>query len=269
MQTKLSSSFSPERQASNVRSNSGSSRLSAMAKPEQIRALQNNRRTPAKWVGGAIYGLNDGLGAIFGIVAGVSGATMGNGHTVLIAGLAGGMASAISMGVGAYLSAQSEREIYQAVMYRKREELRNSPELCKRELSLVYQTKGMPESDAATITELLAKDEGLFAQAVAAEELSAGEYAVADPTRSALCAALSTAVGALIPTLPFFVLAGAPAVATAAFLSLAAYFGIGAAKSLVTVRPWWLSAMEMTLVGILEGTVTYSVGLGLGRLGIS
>ena len=67
-------------------------------------------RQAAGWIGDAIYGVNDGLGAIFGIVSGVSGATLGNSHYVLLAGIAGMIASALSMGSGAYLGAKSERE---------------------------------------------------------------------------------------------------------------------------------------------------------------
>jgi vacuolar iron transporter family protein len=81
---------------------------------EELDSLLNARKEghpqAASWVGDAIYGMNDGLGSIFGIVSGVSGATLGNSHFVLIAGLAGMVASALSMGSGAYLAAKSERE---------------------------------------------------------------------------------------------------------------------------------------------------------------
>jgi vacuolar iron transporter family protein len=81
---------------------------------ELIAARDKGHSQAAGWVGDAIYGVNDGLGSIFGIVSGVSGATLGNSHFVLLAGLAGMVASALSMGSGAYLAAKSEREIYEA-----------------------------------------------------------------------------------------------------------------------------------------------------------
>jgi len=84
---------------------------------------------------------------------------------------------------------------------------------------------------------------------------------------SATSGALSTAVGAFIPILPFFFMSGYPAVITAAIVSLIAHFAVGAAKSLITVRSWWSSGMEMTLVGAVEGVVTYFIGIGLGRIG--
>ena len=79
---------------------------------ELLAKRSNSGKQAAGWIGDAIYGVNDGLGAIFGIVSGVSGATLGNSHYVLLAGMAGMVASALSMGSGAYLAAKSECEIY-------------------------------------------------------------------------------------------------------------------------------------------------------------
>jgi hypothetical protein len=108
------------------------------------------RKQPGAWIGDAIYGVNDGLGAIFGIVSGVSGATAGDSKYVLLAGLSGMIASALSMGSGAYLAAKSEREIYQAEVAREREAIQmNGPE-ARELLSLYYQVKGLPEEDALT-----------------------------------------------------------------------------------------------------------------------
>jgi hypothetical protein len=76
---------------------------------EEMLAKRNQgRKQPGAWIGDAIYGVNDGLGAIFGIVSGVSGATAGDSKYVLLAGLSGMIASALSMGSGAYLAAKSE-----------------------------------------------------------------------------------------------------------------------------------------------------------------
>lgn len=228
---------------------------------------KRSRRNPAAWIGDAIYGVNDGLGAIFGIVSGVSGATQGASRIVLLAGLAGGIASALSMGAGAYLAAKSEREIYDAELYRKREELMNSPEEGKRELSLVYQVKGLPEEDADRMADHLSQDPELFLRTIAAEELNLTEDALSNPVTSALSGALSTAVGAFIPVIPFFFLSGIPAIITAALISLIAHFLVGAAKTWITVRSWWSSGLEMTVVGVAEGLATYIIGLGLRHLG--
>ena len=72
-------------------------------------------------------------------------------------------------------------------------------------------------------------------------------------------------MGAIIPVIPFFFMQGIPAVITAAIVSLIAHFAVGAAKSLITVRSWWSSGMEMTIVGAIEGAVTYGLGVLLGK----
>src|SRR5207245_9280742 len=110
---------------------------------EYLRRRQG--RGTSSWIGDAIYGANDGLGAIFGIVSGVSGATLGDSRVVLLAGVAGMIASALSMGSGAYLAAKSEREIYEAELHREREALRANPEETKEELAIFYRLKGVAE----------------------------------------------------------------------------------------------------------------------------
>jgi VIT1/CCC1 family predicted Fe2+/Mn2+ transporter len=66
--------------------------------------------------------------------------------------------------------------------------------------------------------------------------------------------------------IPFFFLNGYPAVIVAAIVSLVAHFAVGAAKSLITIRSWWASGLEMTFVGAVEGAVTYLIGIGIGRI---
>lgn len=226
----------------------------------------SGRRT-AGWIGDAIYGVNDGLGAIFGIVSGVSGATLGNSEAVLLAGIAGMVASALSMGSGAYLAAKSEREIYEAEVARERTHIEtNNPE-AREILSLYYQVKGLPEEDADRVVDHLAKDPEQFLKAIASERLNSTEDALSNPITSAVSGALSTAVGSMIPIIPFFFMAGYSAIIASAIVSLLAHFAVGAAKSLITVRSWWSSGLEMTLVGAVEGIVTYVIGIGLGHMG--
>ena len=78
---------------------------------------------------------------------------------------------------------------------------------------------------------------------------------------------MSTAVGAFIPIIPFFFMRGYPAIIAAALISIVAHFAVGAAKTFVTGRSPWASGMEMTIVGAVEGLITYLIGLALGGLG--
>lgn len=224
-------------------------------------------RTGGSWIGDAIYGVNDGLGAIFGIVSGVSGATNGHSQTVLLAGLAGMIASALSMGSGAYLAAKSERELFEAELHREQAEIDENPEEEREELALFYQLKGVPEEEANTIAHHVSEDPDQFLHSMAAEELKLSEEALSNPIVSAVSGSISTAVGAFIPIIPFFFMSGYPAVIAAAVISLVAHFAVGAAKTLVTVRSWWSSGLEMTMIGAVEGVITYAIGVGLGRVG--
>jgi len=235
---------------------------------ELLDKRSQGRKQPGSWIGDAIYGVNDGLGAIFGIVSGVSGATAGDSKYVLLAGISGLIASALSMGSGAYLAAKSEREIYMAEVAREREAIQmNGPEAHEL-LSLYYQVKGLPEDDALHMVEHIASDPEQMLRALASERLGSSEDALANPLVSAGSGALSTAVGAFIPIIPFFFMQGLEAVIAAAIISLAAHFAVGAAKSLITVRSWWSSGFEMTAVGAIEGAVTYGIGVLLGKGGM-
>ncbi len=247
----------------------GTPKVDPKAVLDELLAKRNQgRKQPGSWIGDAIYGVNDGLGAIFGIVSGVSGATAGEAKYVLLAGLSGMIASALSMGSGAYLAAKSEREIYHAELAREREAIRMNGAEARELLALYYQVKGLPEEDAFHVVDHIARDPEQMLRALSSERLGSSEEALSNPLVSASSGALSTAVGAIIPVIPFFFMQGVPAVIAAAIISLAAHFAVGAAKSLITVRSWWSSGLEMTVVGAVEGAVTYGIGILLGKGGM-
>ncbi len=216
------------------------------------------------WVADAIYGVNDGLGAVFGIVSGVAGATNNQQHYVLISGLAGTLASALSMGAGAYLAVKSEGEVYEAEIAREKAEVEENPEEEIEEMALFYQLQGFSADESQRMAERLAEDPNQLVQAMAQSELGLSEHRFPNPWKSAASASLSTAIGAFIPIIPFFFMSGFPAVITAFIVSILAHFAVGAVKSLITIRSWWASGFEMTLVGVIEAVVTYGLGLAFG-----
>jgi len=206
----------------------GSTKLDIKAALKDLLAKSDQgRKRPGSWIGDAIYGVNDGLGAIFGIVSGVSGATAREREAI-------------------YMNCPEAREL----------------------LSLYYQTKGLPEDDAQHMVNHIASDPEQLLCALASERLGSSEEALSNPLISASSGALSTAVGASIPIIPFFFMHGIEAVIAAAIISLAAHFAVGAAKSLITTRSLWSSGFEMTIVGALEGAVTFGIGILLGKGGI-
>ncbi len=217
------------------------------------------------WIGQAIYGANDGLGSVFGIVSGVAGATAG-GPAVLIAGLAGMLASALSMGSGAYLATKTEREVYEAEINREQKEISMHPDEEVEELSLYYQLKGVPEDEADVLANRLIASPDQALKALASEELGLSEDTFPNPWIEALSASISTAFGAFIPILPFFFTSGYPAVIASFTISTLAHFIIGAAKTVVTGLSPWKSGLEMMLIGLGEALITYLLGILFGTM---
>ncbi len=217
------------------------------------------------WIGQAIYGANDGLGAVFGIVSGVAGATAG-GPAVLIAGLAGMLASALSMGSGAYLATKADREVQEAEVARERRELERDPAEEMEELALFYQLKGVPEAEARQLTQRLMAQPETALRVLSSEELGLSTESFPNPWVAAVSATISTAVGAFIPIIPFFFARGYAAVIASFAISTLAHFLIGAAKTIVTGLSPWRSGLEMTAVGLGEALITYGLGLLFGGL---
>jgi VIT1/CCC1 family predicted Fe2+/Mn2+ transporter/rubrerythrin len=232
---------------------------SVQSRLNRILGRESWHRTGAGWISGAIYGANDGLAAVFGIVAGVSGATGGSSF-VLTAGLFGAIASGLSMATGAFLAERSESEVAAANVERERQEIVEHPDEEKEEVSLFYQLKGIDKAMADRLAEQLSGNPDALLKVHGPEELG-GLESGGKPVQSAIAAGVSTFIGAMVPVLPFFWLHGTPGVVTAAIVSLIAHFVVGASKALFTLRTWWSAGLEMTVAGIIVGAVTYAIGL--------
>ena len=186
------------------------------------------------------------------------------GSAVLVAGLAGMIASALSMGSGAYLASKSEREIYEAELKRERREMNDHPDEEREELELFYQLKGVPEETAHEMAGHIFENREEALRALASEELGLSSASFPNPWVEALSATLSTALGAFIPIIPFFFTSGYPAVIASFVISTLAHFLVGAAKTIVTGLNPWRSGLEMTLIGLAEACLTYALGLFFG-----
>jgi len=234
---------------------------SVQSRLNRILGRESWHRTGAGWISGAIYGANDGLAAVFGIVAGVSGATGGSSF-VLTAGLFGAIASGLSMATGAFLAERSESEVAAANVERERQEITEHPDEEKEEVSLFYQLKGIDKAMADRLADQLAGSPDALLKVHGPEELG-GLESGGNPVQSAVAAGVSTFIGAMVPVMPFFWLRGSPGVITAAIVSLIAHFLVGASKALFTLRTWWSAGLEMTLAGVIVGGITYGIGLVL------
>ena len=215
-----------------------------------------------------VYGFNDGLTANFGLVAGMLGA-QGNlnisGHAVVVAGIAGMVADALSMGASGYLAAKSEREVFEHEIAMEREEIRLMPELEQEELTLLYQAKGVPEQQAKEMAAQLMLDPERALEEQVREELKIGE-ANTTPLREGWITGVSTAFGAFIPVAPFLVSTGPGAIWTSLAVSMTAHFGVGAARSFFTGRGVIRSGLDMFVVGLGVAGVGYLVGEWITKL---
>ncbi|MER3447525.1 MAG: hypothetical protein C4291_12130 [Candidatus Dadabacteria bacterium] len=205
-----------------------------------------------------VYGFNDGLTANFGLIAGVIGAKASS-HIILISGMAGMIADALSMASSGYLAAVSEQEVYEHEKRMEAEEIRLMPELETEELALSYESKGMNKEEAERLAAEVMKDpERALGQKVH-EELGIVDRRLS-PLKESWITGAATAIGALIPIFPFFFLQGPKAIWTSFIISMLAHFGVGAARSIFTGRGLFRSGLDMFVVGIGVAAVGYFIG---------
>ena len=213
-----------------------------------------------------VYGFNDGLTANFGLVAGVVGASATTAHDVIIvAGVAGLIADALSMGSSGYLAAKSEQEVYAHEIAMERDEIALMPEIERDELALIYEAKGVDRPTAERLaTEMMANPERMLAEKVR-EELGIGEPHMS-PMREGVVTGSATAIGALIPVFPFLLWEGQTAIVVSFVISMLSHWLVGAARTVFTGRSVFRSGLDMFVVGLGVAVAGYFVGDWVSRL---
>lgn len=213
-----------------------------------------------------VYGFNDGLTANFGLVAGVIGAhTQAPQHGVIVAGVAGLIADALSMGSSGYLAGKSEQEVYANEIAMERDEIALMPEVERDELALIYEAKGMQREAAFTLATQVMADPVRMLDEQVQEELGIGDPGMS-PLREGWITGAATAVGAFIPVFPFLVWSGTTAIVISFVISMGSHWVVGAARSIFTGRSVFRSGMDMFLVGFGVAAIGYFVGNWIGGL---
>lgn len=214
-----------------------------------------------------VYGFNDGLTANFGLVAGVIGASVTSlpDHAVIVAGAAGLIADALSMGASGYLAAKSEREVYDYEIAMERDEVSLMPEIERDELAIIYEAKGMDRAQAHELATQIMGNPARMLQEQVQEELKIGEQTIS-PFREAWVTGVSTAFGAVIPLVPFFILSGRTAIILSFTVAMLSHFMVGAARSVFTGRSVFRSGLDMFVVGLGVAIIGYYVGGWVGNL---
>jgi VIT1/CCC1 family predicted Fe2+/Mn2+ transporter len=209
-----------------------------------------------------IFGANDGLVSILALVAGVYGAITES-HPILIAGIAGAVAGAVSMGAGAYLSAKSEKEVTEKESDRKGIKRKGTPEEEKENLVRFYQARGFKRRDAEAVADRVSQHVGSRDSYTIGEELGLTSEESWPPTKAALVTGLTFAVVSLVPILPFASMEVNSAVITAAIASIGCLFIVGASKAIFSRKSWVRSGLEMMAIGTLASVATYVIGLAI------
>ena len=214
------------------------------------------------WLRASVLGANDGIVSTASLVIGVAAAHTGH-SGILVAGIAGLVAGAMSMAAGEYVSVHSQADTEQADLAREREELASDWDHEHEELAAIYVTRGLDATLATQVAEQLMKHDALGAHA--RDELGITEVMSARPIQAALASAASFAVGAALPLLvtvltPEATLIPLVAVTSLLFLALlgavaAKAGGAGVMAGAIRVTFWGALAMALTAgIGALVGT---------------
>jgi VIT1/CCC1 family predicted Fe2+/Mn2+ transporter len=215
------------------------------------------------WLRAAVLGANDGIVSTASLIVGVAAATATRGD-IILAGVAGLVAGAMSMAAGEYVSVSSQADTEHADLARETRELQESRVSEHQELADIYVKRGVKPDLARQVAEQLMAKDALGAHA--RDELGISEISTARPIQAALTSAATFAVGAAMPLVAVLVSPGrlvVPIVAAAALLFLAALGAIGARagganilRATARVTFWGALAMALTAgIGLMFGTI--------------
>jgi vacuolar iron transporter family protein len=212
----------------------------------------------------AVLGANDGLVSNFSLVMGVAGAQVAN-STILLTGIAGLLAGAISMALGEWISVQSSRELYEKQIRTEQAEILASPEEEAEELALIYQARGLDEASARGLAKRIMENKDTALEALARDELGINaEELGGSAWEAAITSFFLFAIGAIIPVAPYLFLSGMTAVIVSALCSAAGLFLIGAAITLFTGRSVLSSGVRQMIFGLVAAAVTFAIGRLIG-----
>ena len=208
----------------------------------------------------AVLGANDGLVSNLSLVMGVAGAALSQ-HSIMITGLAGLLAGAISMALGEWISVQSSRELYEKQIETEREEIEHMPDEEVEELTLIYQARGLEAAEARRMAERIMSNKDTALDALVRDELGVDPQELGGSAwEAAFASFLLFAVGAAIPVSPFFFLTGESAVITSLVCSSIGLFLLGAAITLFTGKSVLWSGLRMVIISLTAAAVTFAIG---------
>jgi VIT1/CCC1 family predicted Fe2+/Mn2+ transporter len=211
----------------------------------------------------AIFGVNDGLVSNLALVMGVAGG-QASASMILLAGLAGLLAGAFSMGAGEYISVRSQRELFEREIALEAEEIAVMPEEETNELALIYRAKGIPREEAEALAAAIMADPQHALDTKAREELGLNPEELGSPWGVAVSSFVAFAIGAIIPVLPYILAEGTAAFVGSIVAAAVALFAVGAGVGLITGRSMIRGGLRQLLIGSLAAAATFTIGRIIG-----
>ncbi len=231
----------------------------------EVARFEGRHRAGGNALRAGTLGANDGLLSVYSLVMGVAGAGVGQ-REILVTGVAGLLAGALSMALGEWISVQSSRELYERQIDIERQELAESPEEEMEELALIYRAKGLdPEQALATARRIVSGGGEAALDTLVREELAIDPKELGGSAWEAAITSFGLfAVGAILPVLPFVFFSGTAGIVVSSAASVVGLFAIGALTTLMTGKNALLYGLRHVLIGLVAAAVTFGIGRLIG-----
>jgi VIT1/CCC1 family predicted Fe2+/Mn2+ transporter len=215
-------------------------------------------RVEGEWIRDATLGANDGLVSILTLLAGLAGAEV-SASTILIAGLAGLVAGAISMGVGAYVSAKAYRSYYRAELRKEVEEMREKPDVEREEIREIYRERGFEGELLERVVDRITADPRVWLKVMMSEELGLSPQ-FGRPLGAAAVVFVAFLIGGLVPVVPFLFASGLTALVASFLVTAAALLVAGGIRSRFTGERPLLAGLELVAMAAIGVGVAHLIG---------
>lgn len=254
-------SFPLVRGSANARSGTARRRGVAQAHGRRGAHTEQHRSSRGQWLRAAVLGSDDAIVSTASLMIGVAASSASRG-AILVAGVAGLVAGAMSMAVGEFVSVSSQRDAERADVARETRELETEPEAELAELAAIYVDRGLEPKLALEVAQHLSTNDRLGAHM--RDELGIDQHALARPLQAAWISAASFALFACIPILALVIAPAALRIVLIAALSLASLASLGALGGYLGGAPIARAALRVTIGGAFAMTVTALIGRLLG-----
>ncbi|HUR24244.1 MAG TPA: VIT1/CCC1 transporter family protein [Acidimicrobiales bacterium] len=223
----------------------------------------HHRRIQGGAARAAVFGVSDGLVSNVSLILGVAGANPGPG-VVRLAGLAGLVGGAFSMAAGEYVSMRAQTELLERELEMERIEIHRSPELERRELAAIYESRGIKADVADELATEMHRDPDLALETHAREELGIDPSELGSPVEASASSFFAFAAGAILPLIPWFFTRGNAAALASVIVGVVAAAAVGVGLSTFTGRPALRSALRQLAIAGAAAGVTFAVGNAVG-----